>query len=212
MTQTSPPPNAAPPNPYAYTPPVDNTTPRLVRNLRIGLSLFLAVVGFRAFKAEYGAGFPIDGVAIGIHEFGHMMFMPFGFPILGETMVTLGGSLFEFVFPLIFVGYFLWSSKHRDRHAAMVCLWWASMNLIHVAIYVADSRAGVLPLLDGSSGQDEGTGHDWKRLLWQWGVLQRDLIYAGRMRGVAGILFFIAIVGGVWFALKPSPPKESPSS
>jgi hypothetical protein len=209
MTQTSPTPNAAPPNPYAYTPPVDDTSWRLVRNMRVGLTLLLAVLGIRAFGAEYGPGFPVNGIATGIHEFGHIMFMPFGFPVLGEMMVTLGGSLFEFVFPLIFVGYFLKSSKHRDRHAAMVCLWWAAMNLIHVAIYVADSRAGMLPLLDGSTGQDEGTGHDWKRLLWQWGVLQRDTIYAGRMRGVAGILFFISIVAGVWFAWKPPAPKES---
>jgi MFS family permease len=37
--------------------------------------------------------------------------------------------------------------RRRDLCAAMVCLWWAGINLLSVAIYCADSRAGQLTLL-----------------------------------------------------------------
>jgi Limonene-1,2-epoxide hydrolase catalytic domain. len=37
--------------------------------------------------------------------------------------------------------------RRRDLCAAMVCLWWSGINLLSVAIYCADSRAGQLMLL-----------------------------------------------------------------
>ncbi len=52
-----------------------------------------------------------------------MLFRPFGIPILGRTMVILGGSLTEVAFPLLFVGYFLRKredGRRRDVFAAMV--------------------------------------------------------------------------------------------
>jgi hypothetical protein len=42
----------------------------------------------------------------------------------------------------------------RDLHAAMVCLWWTSMNLLSVAICCADAMAGVLMLVSGETGQE----------------------------------------------------------
>jgi len=71
-------------------------------------------------------------------------------------MVILGGSLTEVAFPLLFVGYFMRKQsdgRRRDLFAAMVCLWWSGINLLSVAIYCADSRAGQLMLIDGSTGQ-----------------------------------------------------------
>jgi hypothetical protein len=54
--------------------------------------------------------------------------------------------------------------RRRDLFAAMVCLWWAGINLLSVAIYCADSRAGQLTLLNGLTGQ-ESDGHNWNNLL-----------------------------------------------
>ena len=114
-------------------------------------------------------------------------------------MVILGGSLFQVAFPLIFAGYFAFSRKHRDLHAATICLWWCSINLVEVAVYMADARARDLTLINGLTGQ-ESDGHDWYNLLSQWGTLNRDLVYAGRMRFIAGLTCFASVFGGLWTA------------
>jgi len=83
------------------------------------------------------------------------------------AMMILGGSLTQVAFPLIFFGYFLRNhddASRRDLFATVVCLWWSEINLLSVAIYCADSRAGQLVLIDGSTGR-ESDGHDWNNLL-----------------------------------------------
>ena len=78
----------------------------------------------------------------------------------------------------------------------MVCLWWVSMNVLSVAIYVGDSRAGVLMLINGLTGQ-ESDAHDWNNLLTTWHALDKDALIAGRLRGAAWMLFAVSIVGGL---------------
>jgi hypothetical protein len=204
---TAPVKNDAPPNPYAYKAPEDDTSWRIVRNVRVGLTLLLAFLGARALRDEYGQVPLISDIGVAIHEFGHALFQPFGFQIFGETMVILGGSLFEFVFPLFFVAYFALDRKHRDLHAAMCCLWWGAINLIHVSIYAGDARAGVLPLLNGLTGQDEDSGHDWQALFTQWGVLHRDTLYARQMKTVAFLMFAVSILVGLYYAWQRPVPK-----
>src|SRR4051812_12958604 len=133
-----------------------------------------------AFRDQYGAIPIINDVDTAIHEFGHYLFMPFG-----ETMTILGGSLFQVLFPLIFMGYFLVIPARRDVHAAMVCLWWVSINVLGVATYMADARAGQLMLINGMTGQ-ESDAHDWNNLFRMWGMLYRDTIIAARFRALAG--------------------------
>src|SRR6476620_11839998 len=94
---------------------------------RLAFATLLAWLTWVAFHNEYGNGPIVSDVSTAIHEFGHMLFMPFGIPILGTTMVILGGSLTEVAFPLLFVVYFLRKredGRRRDVFAAMVCLWW----------------------------------------------------------------------------------------
>jgi hypothetical protein len=112
---------------------------------RLVLAVALAWLAFSAFHGDDGYVPLLGDIDLAIHEFGHMLFMPFGIPFLGRTMVILGGSLTQVAFPLLFVGYFLRKGedgRRRDVFAAMVCLWWSSINLLDVAIYCADSRAG----------------------------------------------------------------------
>src|SRR6476659_9453051 len=97
------------------------------RYARLALVAGLALLAWSAFHDEYGAIPILSDVDTAVHEFGHMLFMPFGIPVLGRTMVILGGSLTEVAFPLLFVAYFLRKredGRRRDVFAAMVCLWW----------------------------------------------------------------------------------------
>jgi hypothetical protein len=169
---------------------------------RIGLMVLLAWLARGAFRSEYGAVPLITDIDAAVHEFGHMLFMPFGIMFLGQTMMILGGSLIQVVFPLIFVVYFLRPHENgvrRDVYAACVCLWWTSINLLGVAIYANDARAGVLMLINGQTGQDIG-GQDWTHIFTAWGVLDQDTVIAARMRAVASLLCVASILAGVYVA------------
>jgi hypothetical protein len=171
---------------------------------RLALVALLALLAWSAFHGESGYVPLLSDINLAIHEFGHMLFMPFGIPILGRTMVILGGSLTQVVFPLLFVGYFLRKrddGPRRDVFAAMVCLWWSAINLLDVAIYCADSRAGELMLLDGLTGK-ESDGHDWYNLLNGWGLLEQDTQIARWMRMIAWLMCVGSIVIAVWSALQ----------
>ena len=176
---------------------------------RLALAGLLAWLSWSAFRNEYGYIPLLSDIDLAIHEFGHMLFMPFGIQFLGNTMMILGGSLTQVAFPLIFFGYFL--RKHdeaprRDVFAAMVCLWWSGINLLSVAIYCADSRAGKLMLIDGSTGQ-ESDGHDWYSLLDRWGLLEHDTQIARWMRMIAWLMCVGSIIVAVWSALQQ--PREA---
>jgi len=182
--------------PFAYTKTRDDT-PTIIRWARLLLTLALVPIGLNAFRDFFGWVPLVADMDLAIHEFGHALFRPFGIPILGRTAVILGGSLFQCVLPLIFMGYFLFAKGgKRDVHAAMVCLWWASMNLLNVSIYCGDSRAGQLTLLDGGDA-NTSDGHDWRNLLNTWHALNKDLVIAGYMRDVAWLLFGVSIVVGL---------------
>jgi hypothetical protein len=180
-------------------------SPRTIESyLRLAFAALLALLSWHAFHDPYGNVPIVTDVSTAIHEFGHMLFMPFGIPILGGTMVILGGSLTEVAFPLLFVGYFLRKradGRRRDVFAAMVCLWWSGIGLLATAIYCADSRAGKLMLLDGLTGQ-ESDGHDWYNLLTIWGKLEQDTVIARWMRMIAWLMCVGSIVIAVWSALQ----------
>ncbi|HEY4217938.1 MAG TPA: hypothetical protein VGM67_12425 [Gemmatimonadaceae bacterium] len=179
-----------------------NAGASMIRWARIGLTLFLALLGRHAFQDSLGTVPMVSAIDLAVHEFGHVLFEPFGIPILGTTMVILGGSLFQMVFPLIFLLYFLRSHPNgtrRDLHAATVCLWWVSINLLSVAIYANDARAEQITLISGLTGK-ESDGHDWNNLFTIWGVLDKDTVIAARMRAVAVLLCVISIVAGLYIA------------
>ena len=190
----------------ATTSAVSSTdSPRTIESyLRLALAALLAWLTWVAFHNEYGYLPIVSDICLAIHEFGHMLFMPFGIPILGRTMVILGGSLTEVAFPLLFVGYFLRrgeDGRRRDVFAAMACLWWSGIGLLATAIYCADSRAGKLMLLDGLTGQ-ESDGHDWYNLLDRWGWLEHDIQIARWMRMIAWLMGVGSILIAVWSALQ----------
>jgi hypothetical protein len=177
---------------------------------RLGLAALLAWLAWTGFRDELGYVPLLSDIDLAIHEFGHMLFMPFGIQFLGNTMMILGGSLTQVAFPLVFFGYFLRKQddgRRRDLFAAMICLWWSAINLLDVSIYCADSRAGQLMLLDGSTGQ-ESDGHDWNNLLTRWGLLEHDTQIARRMRMIAWLMCVGSITIALWSTLQQQQRKQ----
>src|SRR5688500_6425070 len=102
---------------------------------------------FLALLALYGAARvrnpehwdPLDDLNLAVHEAGHLVFSGFG-----ETMTILGGSLFQVLVPMVFVGYFL---RSHQRYAAAATLTWVGVNLLNVSRYIGDARAQDLTLV-----------------------------------------------------------------
>ena len=92
---------------------------------RAVLTVILAVYGYRALltPGEYRW---LDSLDLAIHETGHLLF---GFA--GETLMLLGGTLFQLLVPAAFV-VALW--RNGDRHGATVPLWWMGQNCWNVSV------------------------------------------------------------------------------
>jgi hypothetical protein len=128
----------------------------------------------------------LHSVNLPFHEFGHVLFMPFG-----RIMSILGGSLFQVLMPLGLMLLFL--LRQRDTFAASVMLWWAGQSLVDLSPYIADAPLRSLPLVGG--GDEDG--HDWGNLLTMMGMLEQAHIVA-RLCFLAGVLVMAgALVWGV---------------
>jgi hypothetical protein len=76
-----------------------DSTRTILSYLRLALAVLLAWLAWGAFTNEIGQVQLVSDVSLAIHKFGHMLFMPFGIPILGQTTVILGGSLTQVAVP-----------------------------------------------------------------------------------------------------------------
>lgn len=104
----------------------------------------------------------ISSLNIFFHEAGHWIFS-----FLGRFIMVLGGTLGELIMPGLFLGYF-WTKQ--DIPGKVFSLWWVTTALYNIAIYMADARVRVLPLVGGDSA-----GHDWWYLLRTTGLLDYDI-------------------------------------
>ena len=95
------------------------------------------------------------------HEAGHIIFSPFG-----RFMTVLGGSLLQFLVPVVALIAFV---KQEEPFGAAICAWWAGQNLVDLAPYIADARSLRMVLLGGRTGA-EVEGHDWEYLLNTLGI------------------------------------------
>jgi len=100
-------------------------------------------------------------VDLPIHEFGHVLFRPFG-----EWMMYLGGSLFQCLLPALIGIAFIW--KMHNPFGAAFCLWWTGENVLDVAPYIYDAKLMALPLV-GEWNDDVAEmhvlRHDWHNIL-----------------------------------------------
>jgi len=131
---------------------------------------------------DIGGSF-LHNINLAFHEFGHVLFRPFG-----HFMTILGGSLFQIMMPLIVMVGFI---RQGDNFEAAIMLWWVGQNFIDLSPYISDGEYRGLPLISGMGEES----HDWGNLLTMMNAVENAHIY-GRMSFIIGCV--ILLLGLVW--------------
>ena len=138
------------------------------------------------------AGSLIHLPMVPIHEFGHILFRPFG-----EFMTNLGGALLQCALPLVFGGILL--VKQRDPFGAAVMLWWSGVAVMDTAPYVYDAFQPQHILLTGRTG-DTGA-HDFIDVLGDLGLLMKAQAVGRGVHAFGAAVMVLALAWGaavVW--------------
>lgn len=114
----------------------------------------------------------LDYVNLPFHEFGHLLFSPFG-----VTIQFMGGTISQLMWPFILIVYFI---RRKESISVSFCLFWFGENFLNISKYIADARSMKLPLVGGGI-------HDWNFLLGKWHILRYD--YA-----IANVIFVIGVM------------------
>lgn len=136
---------------------------------------------------EYIGGSFMHNINLAFHEFGHVLFAPFG-----RFMMILGGSLFQIMMPLI--ALFSFSLQMRDNFAAAIMLWWTGQSFIDVAPYIADAEYRSLPLILGMGEE----AHDWGNLLTMLDRVQSAQSYANISFTIGSLLILLSFYWAGW--------------
>mgnify|MGYP001314340225 CR=1 FL=1 len=129
----------------------------------------------------------IGPLNLGIHEFGHLIFMP-----LGEFMHMIGGTIFQMIVPFFAMFNFY---RQDDFFSIALSFGWLSTNFFSIARYAADTRRMEIPISTPFGGNPI---HDWNYLLVKWRLLHWDMRIAGFFRILAAISMLICFLLGVW--------------
>ncbi len=158
---------------------------------RIGTGEFLIVSGVIAgfmFLLSRANGFlpVLDHANLAFHEAGHLFFR-----ILGDTASLYGGTLGQLVFPVV-TAVVLW--RKREPLGFAIAGIWFFENFLNIAVYMADARTQVLPLVGGGD-------HDWFNILSRWNALASDTSLARKLRAIGwmGMIGMWGWLGLRWF-------------
>ncbi len=153
------------------------------------LSVYFLWIAYDPLQGSF-----LDNIDLPIHETGHLIFRMFG-----EFLGVAGGSLFQVLVLMIFVGYFIWNGKY---YSAAIVMFWVGQSILNVYIYAADAVAGQLVLTSGMTGS-EGSFHDWNYLLTETGLISSTKIIAGIIRMAGTLVKIAAGIGSVYYSLYP---------
>ena len=165
---------------------------------RYVISGFMAILTLFVFlnSVESSIVLFLHNANLPFHEFGHIIFSLFG----SDLLTSMGGTLFQILMPLICM--FVFILQNRDPFAASVALWWAGENFVDIAPYIADARAGVLPLLGGNTGQTAPYGfHDWEFILGELGISHLDITisYFSQIFGI--VVMILSVLWGLYILI-----------
>lgn len=174
-------------------PPAPSTLPwNATRIARLLLTLALGWWGRALYHDWPDANNSIThAIILPIHESGHLIFAAFG-----EMMHAAGGSIFQILFPLIFVGYFL---KKGQRFAATVPLWFAGVSAIDIVGYIKDAPIGEMELIGGE--------HDWSYLLGETRWMHASAKIGDGVLHFGGLCLLAAFLLGLYWHARPDPAE-----
>jgi hypothetical protein len=143
---------------------------------------------------QHGGQTWFDAANLITHESGHMLFSYFG-----QTLMIWGGTIMQLLVPILLAISFAYRGQTAG---AIFCLFFFFENFIGIALYMADARDRVLPLVSVGVASDEVTGHDWNWIFSSLGILQYDTRIGGvvRMLGWAGMLGIVGLL--VWMLMR----------
>jgi hypothetical protein len=126
----------------------------------------------------------IDSANLVVHEGGHLLFGWFG-----RTIGLWGGTILQWLVPLLLAGYFF---RERQPAAFIFCMFFFFENWLYTATYMADARAMALPLV--TTGDSDYVEHDWNTIFSSFGLLAYDTRIAAIVRfvGWCGMLSCVA--------------------
>lgn len=127
----------------------------------------------------------IDNVNLIIHEAGHVVFMPFGYLIY-----VAGGTIFQILIPIVFIGYFFLQQK---GYSASLLLFWLAVNLFNISLYSGDALTQKLPLITGDAAD-----HDWNQMLAMLGWLRHTALISHTFLFAGIIVALIALAWGIY--------------
>jgi hypothetical protein len=159
---------------------------------RVACSLLLAWWGWVRYHDWPNANDSIlHNLILPIHETGHIVFMAFG-----QYIYAAGGSIFQILFPAIFVVYFL---RKGDRWAATVPLWFVGISAIDLVSYIKDAPYGEIELIGGE--------HDWSYLLGETRWMHAARQIGDGVLHFGGLCVLAALILGILWL-----PKSEPES
>ncbi len=148
------------------------------------------VLGVAWLSLARGGWVPfLSGVDLGVHEFGHMIFL-----WAPSLWMSFAGSLVQVSAPAGLAAYFGWRG---DRVGVVLMLGWLGMSLNNVSVYLGDAQRMILPLF-GDDGS--GAGHDWHNILGALGLLEWTDALSAMVRIWALMAFLAALGLAAWFA------------
>ncbi len=145
-----------------------------------GWSFILAGISVEKLMGSF-----MHSIILPFHEFGHVLFSPFG-----RFMTILGGSLFQVLLPLGLAAAFVY--QMNDNFGASVMLWWAGQSFMDVSVYIADASFRTLPLIAGMGEES----HDWGNLLSMLDMLNYDWTIACFSFGIGVVLMVLSWLWG----------------
>lgn len=145
-----------------------------------GWSFILGGINWESIGGSF-----LHNVILPFHEFGHVLFSPFG-----RFMAILGGSLFQVLMPLGLMLAFVY--QRQDTFAGSVMLWWSGQSFIDVSPYIADAPYRAIPLVAGL-GED---AHDWGNLLTMTGTVDHAMSFARISFSIGTCLMLLSFCWG----------------
>ena len=140
-------------------------------------------------ETNYAGESFIHNINLPFHEAGHLVFRP-----LGRFLTVLGGTIGQLLIPAICTYVLL--VQTRDAFGAAAGLWWVAENLMDIAPYVNDARAGELMLVGGVTGKDVEDYHDWEQILGSLGWLPYDHRLAHIVQQLGIVLMLLSLAWG----------------